>query len=38
MHIPPAEDNFKEGGKSVKPLLIEGYTTHEGYVDLGAAP
>jgi hypothetical protein len=34
MHIPPAEGNFKESGKAVKPLIIEEYTTHVAYVDL----
>jgi hypothetical protein len=28
MHIPPAEGNLKEGGKAVKSLIIEDYTTH----------
>jgi hypothetical protein len=34
MHIPPAEGNFKEGGKAVKPLINDEYTTHMGYVQL----
>jgi hypothetical protein len=34
MPIPPPEGNFKEGGKAVKPLIVEDYTTHMGYVDL----
>jgi hypothetical protein len=34
MQIPPVEGNFKEGGKAVKPLSIEDYTAHMGYVDL----
>jgi hypothetical protein len=33
MHIPPVEGNFKEGGKAVKPLVIEDYETLMGYVD-----
>jgi hypothetical protein len=33
MHIPPAEGNFKEGGKAVKPLIIKDYTTHMSSVD-----
>jgi hypothetical protein len=32
-HIPPAEDNLKEGGRAVKRLIVEDYTTHIGYVD-----
>jgi hypothetical protein len=32
MHIPPVEDNFKEGGEAVKPLIIDDYTTHLAYV------
>jgi hypothetical protein len=31
--LPPAEGNFKEGGKAVKPLIIEDYTSHISYVD-----
>jgi hypothetical protein len=34
MHIPPAEGNFKEGGKGVKPLIIKDFSTHMGYIDL----
>ena len=34
MHIPPVEGNFKVDGKAVKPLIIEDYNTHMGYVDL----
>jgi hypothetical protein len=34
MHIPPAEGDFKEGGKAVKSLSMEDYTTHMGYFDL----
>jgi hypothetical protein len=34
MHIPPVEDNFKTEGKAVKPVTIEDYNTHVGYVDL----
>jgi hypothetical protein len=34
MHILPAEGNFKESGKAVKPLTIKDYTTHMGYADL----
>jgi hypothetical protein len=33
MHIPPVEHNFKEGGKAVKSLIIEDYTTRMSYVD-----
>jgi hypothetical protein len=25
--------SFKEGGKAVKPLIMEHYTTHVGYAD-----
>jgi hypothetical protein len=34
MHISPIERNFKEGGKAVRPLVIEDYTTHMSYTDL----
>jgi hypothetical protein len=34
MHILPVEDNFMEGEKAVKPLIIKDYITHMGYVDL----
>jgi hypothetical protein len=34
MSIPPVKGNFKEDGKTVKPLIIEVYTTHMGYVGL----
>jgi hypothetical protein len=34
MHNARAEGNFKEGGKAVKPVIIEEYTTCVGYVDL----
>jgi hypothetical protein len=34
MPIPPAEYTFKEGGKAVKLLIIEDYTTHMGNADL----
>jgi hypothetical protein len=34
IQIPPAEDNFKESGKAVKPLIIKDYTTHTGYAGL----
>jgi hypothetical protein len=34
MPIPPTEGNFKGGGKAVRTLVIEGYTTHMGYIDL----
>jgi hypothetical protein len=34
MPIPPTESNFKEAGKAVKPLIVEDYTTHMGYIDL----
>jgi hypothetical protein len=34
MHVPPAEGNFKEGGKAMKPLIIEDCTTHMCYTDL----
>jgi hypothetical protein len=33
MHIPPVEENCKEGWKAVKPMVIEDYTTHMGYDD-----
>jgi hypothetical protein len=34
MQILPVEDNIMEGGKAVKPLIIEDYTTQMDYVDL----
>jgi hypothetical protein len=34
MHILSVEGNFKKCEKAVKPLLIEDYATHMGYVDL----
>jgi hypothetical protein len=27
MHSTPAEGSFKEGGKAVKPVIVEDYTT-----------
>jgi hypothetical protein len=34
MHISLVEGDFREGGKAVKPLVIEDYEAHMGYVDL----
>jgi hypothetical protein len=34
MHVPPAEGNFKEGGKAMKPLIVEDCTTRMCYIDL----
>jgi hypothetical protein len=28
MHIPPSEGNVKEGGKAMKPLIIEDYNLY----------
>lgn len=34
MHLTPVDDNLKEGGKAVKPLIIEDYSTHQAYIGL----
>jgi hypothetical protein len=36
IHNPPAEDNFcDEKGNTIKPLIVEDYNHHMGYVDKG---
>jgi hypothetical protein len=36
IHNPPAEGNFSdEQGNAVKPLIVEDYNRHMGYVDKG---
>jgi hypothetical protein len=34
MHIPPVDGNFETERKAIKPVIIEDYNTHMGYVDL----
>jgi len=36
MHRPPAEGNFcEEHGKAQKPVIVEDYNWHMGYIDRG---
>jgi hypothetical protein len=36
MHTQPTEDNFcEEHGKAQKPVIVEDYIEHVGYVDKG---
>jgi hypothetical protein len=36
IHDPPAEDNIcDEKGNTIKPLIVEDYNCHMGYVDKG---